>query len=270
MERTVGHWRSLKNHAAIIAGSPTGGLMIMLAIVLLSLLSFVVAGRTGNPLWLTAPTLPYLAYVLRRHFRRCLGYYRSLWPWSWASAAGLAVVALSLTVALFVAETFFIPATLRDWSLGTLFHIGALSGSNAAIVPLSYPALAALYAPALLLSLPLLAWIEEDIFRKGTTTWANGIARSVAFGLAHLTMGVSVGGCLALSGAGLVFTHAYFRALDDKKAVERLDRLPHWALIALFQPRLGLTEYAVFRATQVHLVYNALAVIVALLALVAH
>lgn len=266
MTPTDSRWRSLKDRLTAIGGSPAGRLITMLAIVLLP---FAVAGATGNPLWLTAPTLPYLAYLLRRDFRRCLGYYRSLWPWSWASASGLALVALTLTVALFVVETTFLPALLRDWSLGTLFHIGALSGRNAATVPLSYPALAVLYAPVLLFALPLPAWIEEDVFRKGTTTWANGIARSMAFGLVHLTMGVSFGGCVALSGAGIVFTYAYFRALDDKKAAERLDRLPRWALIALFQPRLGLKEYAVFRATQVHLVYNALAVSVALLALAA-
>ncbi len=261
MKRINGH------SLAGITRSPASMLLVAASTILLP---FILAGYTGNPLWLSVTTAPYLAYVVCRYSSRCLAYYRSLWPWSWASALGLAIVALTLTVATFVIVAIVLPAPLRDWSLGTLFHIGTLSGRNAATVPLAYPALAALYAPPLLLALPLLAWMEEEIFRRGTTTWVGGFMRSVMFGLVHLTAGVSVGVCLALSGAGLVFTYAYLRALDDKGAVERLERLPSWALVALFPQPPRAKDYAVFRATQVHLTYNAFAIIVAVLVLVMH
>lgn len=63
----------------------------------------------------------------------------------------------------------------------------------------------------LMVSLPRLAESEENLFRQGTTSWADGIKRSLLFGLVHCLVGVPLGVGLALSIAGLFFTALYFR-----------------------------------------------------------
>jgi hypothetical protein len=62
-----------------------------------------------------------------------------------------------------------------------------------------------------LMNLPYLANIEEKIFREGTGDWFDGTLRSLAFGLVHsLLAGVPIAFGIAISFAGLAFTHFYF------------------------------------------------------------
>jgi uncharacterized membrane protein len=89
------------------------------------------------------------------------------------------------------------------------------------------------------------------------------VRRSALFGLMHLTAGVSLGACIALGCAGFVFTLVYWRALRDPQAAARREALPAWVTKRILPARTGtaaLEQYAVFRATQAHLLYNAIGI----------
>lgn len=63
----------------------------------------------------------------------------------------------------------------------------------------------------LLVNLPLLALLEEFIFRQGTVSWTEAVWRSALFGLAHLLCNVPLGASLAIGGVGLWFSWWYFQ-----------------------------------------------------------
>jgi hypothetical protein len=152
---------------------------------------------------------------------------------------------------------------LLDWSLGTLFGVGGDAGMNGFAIPLVHPILVFLYAPVAMLALPLLAWWEENIFRRGTRGIASAVRRSTVFGLLHLTAGVSLGACIALGCAGFVFTLVYWHGLQDPEAATRRADLPGWVTKRILPAHAGkaaMEQYAVFRATQAHLLYNAVGI----------
>ena len=62
----------------------------------------------------------------------------------------------------------------------------------------------------LAVNLPRYAHMEEEWFREGTISWEQGLLMSALFGLAHCLVGVPIGAGLAISVAGLWFTHQYF------------------------------------------------------------
>jgi hypothetical protein len=234
----------------------------------LILVPFALAGLTGNALWIAAPVFVTLVYVALRESPRCLAYYRSLWPRAWLTALVPALIALAITLAVGEAVSLLPANGVLDWSLGTLFHVGGDAGENGFAIPLTDPVLAVLYAPAAILALPLLAWWEEEIFRKGTAGLSSALRRGILFGLAHVTAGVSLGGCMALGCAGFIFTLVYWRAQRHGRATAARDTLPSWAARRLFPPAYGRAaseQFAVFRATQVHLMYNAVGVLTILL-----
>lgn len=77
----------------------------------------------------------------------------------------------------------------------------------------------------LLVLLPWLAFVEEEIFRAGLETasrWQQARA-ALVFGLVHLVMLVPVGAALAIAVAGAVYGRIYRRAWhrDDGRAVPR-------------------------------------------------
>ncbi|HVA90008.1 MAG TPA: hypothetical protein VNL71_09200 [Chloroflexota bacterium] len=224
---------------------------------------FALAGRTGNPLWIAAPVAVTLAYVALRESPRCLAYYRSLWPGAWAPALFAALAALVLTLGIASGLSLLPPNQPLNASLGSLFKVGGDAGANGFAIPLATPLLAAIYAPLAILALPLLAWWEEDIFRRGTTGVRSACIRSLLFGLLHVTAGVSLGICLALGCAGYVFTLVYWRALRDPHAADHRAALPDWArnrILLAATGRSAAEQYAVYRATQAHLLYNAIGV----------
>lgn len=244
-------------------------ILVLLGLILVSAAPFAVAGKTGNALWIAAPVAATLLYVLARETPRCLAHYRALLPRAWIPALIAALLALAVTLGLGAVITLAPPASPLSWSLGSLFHVGADAGMNGFAVPLGVPWLAALYAPPALLALPLLAWWEEDIFRRGTRGWRSALVRSALFGLLHITAGVTLGACCALGAAGLVFTGVYWRALRDPDAGARQAELPGWARERVL-PHAPLgrgprEDYAVFRATQAHLIYNVIGVCAILL-----
>lgn len=84
-------------------------------------------------------------------------------------------------------------------------------GQNAIMASTSIPIVGTIFLVVLFFAMPRLAEYEEELFRKGTTNWKNGVKRSILFGLVHCFMGVSIGVGLALSICGLWFTHQYFK-----------------------------------------------------------
>lgn len=85
---------------------------------------------------------------------------------------------------------------------------------NINFVPMDYWFLRVPFLVLLYLNLPVLACIEEFIFRDGwgafpqRTLW-QAIWRSVAFGYAHMLGGSTVGSCLAATLGGLWFSLLY-------------------------------------------------------------
>lgn len=85
---------------------------------------------------------------------------------------------------------------------------------NINFVPMDYWFLRVPFLVLLYLNLPVLAWIEEFIFRDGFGTYPQrtigaALWRSVTFGYAHMLGGCTLGACLALSVGGLWFSLLY-------------------------------------------------------------
>ncbi len=230
---------------------------------------FAAAGLSHNPLWIAVPVFVTLGYVAVREAPRCVAYYRSLLPSEWQPALGYALAALFVTSGAVVLLGALPSWCNMDWSLGSLFQVGNDAGVNGFAIPFTNPIFAVIYAPAALLALPLLAWVEEDIFRRGTTGAGSAIRRSALFGAMHITAGVTVSACIALGLAGFVFTVVYWRAMRNPQADAERARLPAWAarrVLPLTARGSSAEQFAVYRSTQAHLVYNAVG-IAAILAL---
>ncbi len=52
--------------------------------------------------------------------------------------------------------------------------------------------------------------IEEKWFRLGTQNWFEGLYMSLFFGIVHCLVGIPIAAGLAITFAGLWFTHQYF------------------------------------------------------------
>ena len=90
--------------------------------------------------------------------------------------------------------------------------------SNLALLPLKHKLLWGPYGLMLCACLPLLALIEEAIFRNGTTGWVRGaLWGALAFGLFHLLSCVSIRMTLYLTLVGAILVQVYM--LDGLLAV---------------------------------------------------
>jgi hypothetical protein len=108
------------------------------------------------------------------------------------------------------------------------------------IVPLVFIAL-------LLPALPLLVEREEQLFRAGSElrSITGRAVRGVKFGLVHAVIGIPIGAALALSVGGWYFTWAYLRGY-----------------------RIGGPRTALLESTRAHLAYNALIVMLVVVAII--
>ena len=73
----------------------------------------------------------------------------------------------------------------------------------------------------------------------------------------------SLGACIALGCAGFIFTLVYWHALQDPEAATHRADLPGWVtrrILPAKHGRAAMEQYAVFRATQAHLLYNAVGI----------
>lgn len=85
------------------------------------------------------------------------------------------------------------------------------NGVNANVAATRIPIIGLLFALLLFINLPSLALFEEKTFRLGTLTWAEGMWRSLAFGLVHCLVGIPLAAGLAISILGLWCTYHYFQ-----------------------------------------------------------
>jgi hypothetical protein len=69
----------------------------------------------------------------------------------------------------------------------------------------------ALFLFAFLLSLPFMARLEENIFRRGYHMWGKIFRQSFFFGLMHMVIGIPLGVAVALIIPGLFFAYEYRR-----------------------------------------------------------
>ena len=158
-------------------------------------------------LWVAIPLTTFitlsLAWELRDkgRFAKSLKIIRSIRPWM--VVANIPIIALVLGAVALLCQIPFM-----QWSWMSL-----IGGSgNSTLVGLQYGWWFALpFAVLLVLALPLLAELEEQIFREGTRNWAHGVARSTVFGLIHIVAGVPLAAGFALIIGGLWFTHQYFK-----------------------------------------------------------
>lgn len=92
------------------------------------------------------------------------------------------------------------------WLEWSPFH----NKANLALMPLGYRRLWLPYGLMLGCCMPLLALIEEVIFRSGTTNWIRGLLwGGLAFGLLHLLSLVSVRMVIYIGLLGLAFVQVY-------------------------------------------------------------
>jgi hypothetical protein len=179
-----------------------------------SLLRLLIAGWI---LWLLVRA-GRAAWVHRRLVRLVWSRIR---PRHLVGSLGLLVLVGTVAVALLV----YVPWT--GYGLGSLVGLDG----NAVFAPLeeavarTQPAapgardwwlagLATLFLGYLLVLLPWLAFLEEELFRSGLEDASPGreALAALRFGLAHLVMLVPLGAALAISVAGLAYSRAYRRA----------------------------------------------------------
>lgn len=92
------------------------------------------------------------------------------------------------------------------WLEWSPFHVKA----NVTLLPLKVSWIRWPYTFLLALIMPLLALLEEWIFRYGTTNWVRGILwGGIVFGVAHLCSFVSVRMVIYLTLVGILFVQVY-------------------------------------------------------------
>jgi len=149
-----------------------------------------------------------------------------------------------------IAVTFLLAKTLMRlhpvlaWKPSDLFfrpRAGAGGESSLLLTAMRAKFIGPIVTLLLLVNLPVIAMLEEFIFRQGTDGWTGAVWRSALFGLAHLGMNIQLGASLAIGCIGLWFSAWYFRGgLELAAAVHFAYILPIVALgaVGLVQARL--------------------------------
>ncbi len=106
------------------------------------------------------------------------------------------------------------------WIISKIFHAGNGHGqANLMLSGLNWKWYAIIFLLVLALALPRFAQAEEVTYRKGTRNWVDGSLKSLRFGLVHMFMLIPFGASLALTLAGLWFTHQYFKGGTERSTV---------------------------------------------------
>lgn len=147
-----------------------------------------------------------------------LAFLRSVWQrftvLRFLASLGTFVVTLVTAIALSQ-----IPGLSRGWASlifggtgGNIFlePVTDGSGSTSVLIRLAVP----VFLLTLLVVLPFLAKIEEEMFRKGGNDWRSIAKRSVVFGLVHCLVGVPLAAGIALILSGLFYGCVYKTAYD--------------------------------------------------------
>lgn len=131
----------------------------------------------------------------------------------WHFISNTFVIGIVLVTALWLIENVpFFDQNPILWIVSEIFGIGdGKGGANILFSGTRWKWYALIYLPLLMFALPALAKSEEETYRAGTKDWAQGLVRSIRFGLVHLIMLIPLGAAVALSIGGLWFTHQYFK-----------------------------------------------------------
>ena len=106
------------------------------------------------------------------------------------------------------------------WVISELFHVGSGNGqANLIFSGLNWKWYAVVFLPVLAVAVPRFARTEEVKYRTGTRNWFDGSLRSLRFGLVHMFMLIPFGVSLALTIAGLWFTHQYFKGGVERSTI---------------------------------------------------
>lgn len=190
----------------------------------------------SSPLWQTLLIGGFIAFIY-------LGLARDLWQgkarakWHffrkitvWSLLSNIPIALIVVVVARFLSRFDLLN---RSW----MYHLSSNSG-NLNTISLKLPIIGIFMWVLLIANLPALAHIEEDVFRKGTLNWSDALIRSVAFGLFHCLVGVTIAVGLALSVGGLWFSFQYFRGGVERSTTYHLSYnlllLVVFALLTLF------------------------------------
>jgi len=123
------------------------------------------------------------------------------------------------------------------WLEWSPWHVKA----NLVLLPMRNKWLWAPYGLLLGACMPLLAFLEEVIFRSGTTNWVRGVLwGAVAFGLLHLLSFVSVRMTLYLVLVGAILVEVYM--LDGLLAVFVVHACYNLLALALLTVEMHLTR----------------------------
>lgn len=122
---------------------------------------------------------------------------------------------LMLVDAIVVAATITVVVVLITVSPNIMgfswLRVFGASGTNINTIGSDIPYFGIVFVLLLMLALPWLAQIEEELFREGTGSWLEGFVRSVIFGFVHMLVGIPLGAAIALIIPGMFYTAMYFK-----------------------------------------------------------
>lgn len=173
-----------------------------------------------------------------RRRKMCFVIWRELSVRIWCEALGLVACSSALII------TLLHSAPWLQW--GWLSILPGQSSGNLALLPVVELSKQGGHLSALLLMLcmlalflfcvPVLAWQEEMVFRKGKHGWHKISCSSVAFGLSHLIVGIPLAAAFGLIAVGFLLARRYRSTYD----------------------RTGSEHSAVLASAALHTAYNSL------------
>jgi len=180
----------------------------------------------GNTVWLTvliAIQLASFILLFPRTFVACLVFYKQLRPYH--LFLGFCTVVITQCMVIVID---FIPAPeVLGWTWIQYFQDDGQASTSTNLLDFGFyaseGAVQAFFFLLMFLILPVAAYFEELIFRRSTKNWKAAILRCFLFGLAHLSMGVTVDSLIPLMLLGAWLTREYFegiRRMKDRMALD--------------------------------------------------
>lgn len=209
---------------------------------------------TAGKILLFAFAVANVAFILMVK-RDNFGFVKQVWM---RFRVGMFLQCLLLLILTFVVGALlviYVPGLKYGW-----LHLFVSGGGNVFIAPVTdasssdYAILRLVpiaFCLALLVAIPFLAKLEEDIFRRGYTDWKNIWWQSTKFGLIHCVVGIPIGFGISLIMSGLFYAYHYKRTFE-----KNIDLLGY----------LTAEDEAIMVSTTYHSMYN-LIVITILLAI---
>ena len=148
--------------------------------------------------------------------------FKGLAKQEWFRLARICPVLVAIVFGLIIAAFTYptgVFAKVLQWSWLSLIASkeDSAQGTNLVVAAgTNIPYFGVVFLALLFFNLPGMARNEEEMFRRGTKSWWDGVPRSLAFGMMHCIVGVPVAVGLALMIPGLWFTQEYFKGGIDR------------------------------------------------------